>query len=336
MATARGEQDIVAVQDAVKAITAVTTELPKVVQATEELATSVLEAVDKAYSRIESISKAEVKNNKKISNARQDLKDTASKALSYVDQVKHLFQFGRDETRWSAITEGLMQRTTHYKRKRNWRWLWLRTKDRYTEVATPDPRHLNEFIDELKRILGRVEEFYQQLKEGIKKAIQTTVNAADECRYRAGQSKREADKAGLTGGVTTVVTSLVSGLVSSIVGGPVAGVAVGAAVATGGVGLTAHFYQEYKNLEDAFKEQHTTLESLAQKGCEMEENTQQLHYVLEGLARAVDDIEYCLQKPSSLQSVCHHLRLLQAKFEETSSVPSVCYSKIHSCLSNLE
>ena len=180
-------EDIVAVQDAVKAITAVTTELPKVVHATEELAASVLEAVDRAYTRIESISKAEVKNNTKIDNARQDLKYTARQALSYVSQVKHLFQFGRDDTRWSAITEGLMQKTTHYERKRNWRWLWLRTKYVLEEKATPDLRHLNEFLDELKRILGRVEEFYQQLKEAIKKAIETTVNAAEECRYRACQ-----------------------------------------------------------------------------------------------------------------------------------------------------
>lgn len=327
-------EDIVAVQDAVKAITAVTTELPKVVHATEELAASVLEAVDRAYTRIESISKAEVKNNTKIDNARQDLKYTARQALSYVSQVKHLFQFGRDDTRWSAITEGLMQKTTHYERKRNWRWLWLRTKYILEEKATPNLRHLNEFLDELKRILGRVEEFYQQLKEAIKKAIETTVNAAEECRYRAGQCEQEANKAGVTGGITTAAASITSGLVSSLVIGPV-GFLVGAAVAVGGVGVTAHFYQEYKNLEKEFKEQRTTLDSLAQKASEVEENTLQLHDVLEGLARAVDDIEYCLQKPSSVQSVCHHLRLLQEKFEETSSVPSVCYSKIESCLSNL-
>ena len=335
MATARGVQDTDAVQDAVKAITAVTTELPKVVRATEELAASVLEAVDRAYVRIESIGKAEVKNNTKIANAHQDLKYTATQALSYVNQVKHLFQFGRDDTRWSAITEGLMQTTTHYERKRNWRWLWLRTKDIRKEKATPDPCHLNEFLDELKRILGRVEEFYQQLKEAIKKAIETTVNAAEECRYRAGQCKREADKAGVTGGIVTAATSLASGFFSSLFVGPIGGALVGTAVAAGGTGLTAHFYQEYKNLEEEFKEQRTTLDNLAHKGSEVEENTLRLHDVLEGLARAVDDIEYCLQKPSSVQSVCHHLRLLQAKFEETSSVPSVCYSEIESCLSYL-
>ncbi len=311
--------------DQINAITAVVTELPKLIHGIRELSKAVAAAVEDAYASLGSLREQEVRHNRKVRSAYEDLKTAADKALSYVNRVDKVFQYSRDEKLLRTIMEQLERTETRPGRRRRWlRWL------RRPSYIVPAPQYqlLKEFIEHLKDSFAQVEQHYIEFQEAVREAITSTNNAAEECKLKAVQAQTQQEKTAWTGGAATAVAAGVLGAAAAALAGPFGFIAAAGAVSAVGGAATHHLYKGYEPLIKAFQKQHITLNELAQKGSEMQESAGQVREALTGLAMAVDDIERCQQNYETIESLCHHLRQMRVNFEAWSDAVSQCRSAI--------
>ncbi len=237
--------------DEINAITAIVlvTELPKLVHEIRELSKSVAAAVEDAHASLGSLREQEVRHNRKVRSAYEDLQTAADKALRYVNQVDKVFQYSRDEKLLRKIKEQLRQTETR-------RWIWWLPSPTYI-VPAPEYQLLKEFIEHLKESFARVEELYIEFKEAVGEAITSTNSAAEECKVKAVQAQTEQEKTKWKVGGTTLLAAGVLGAAAAALAGPLGFLAAAGIVSAVGGAATHHLVNGYEPLKKAFQKRHT-------------------------------------------------------------------------------
>lgn len=271
----------------------------------EILSSKVSAAINEAYAGLRSMSEDEIRQDRKVNDAYQDLKTTAECASLLVTKVDYLIKIGRKKERVSVVRNGLVE-TTHDER------YW---------------RLLKELVDQLKRAITRIEQAYSEFKKSIDAAIKSTNNAAKACRLQGQKARLEAQKTKLKGGIGTSVAagSIIFfsvwmdeqlGLLAGVAGATVASVA--------GFAITKKIVGEFESQEIVLKKQYATLKSWASCADQLRESVVSVHHTVGTLEAAVDDLQHCQQNRESVETLCSDLDLLKESFTEVSTASKRC------------
>ena len=132
--------------------TKLTTEVANLLLAIESFAKKVVTLLQDASKELNSWKQSEIKNNTKVKFAHQDFVKTAERAITYINRVEDLLQYGHKQIH--KVIASL--ETVRIER------VYLLFS---LSVPAPEYQPLKNIIDQLIRFLVQTEELYQEFKE---------------------------------------------------------------------------------------------------------------------------------------------------------------------------
>ena len=318
--------------EAVTRATKLTNEVANLLLAIKSFADTVVTLVENASAELDSLKRSEIKYNAKIKFAHQDLVKAAERAITYINRVEDLFHYGHKGI-GEVIASLKIEKRQRY-RKRVFLFFW---RSYFRSVPAPEYGPLRDFLDQLKRFLVQTEELYQEFKDAIETANTSSIQAAEDCDYKAREAQKNQTNAVVKGslmgaGAATALTVLTGGLGSlfGLSGGAAmaGGCALGVAAGAGAAKITYDIVRDLQNSEKAFKKLSANLDCLAQHASDISTSTLQVQGTLEVLAMSVDDVEHSQRKHETPESLCCSLDRLCEKFGESFEVVSKCRATV--------
>ena len=316
------------------AVSDIITETKKIVVAVESLVDTLSQVLDRANEEIKSLNRSEIKQNRKVREAHQDLKHTAQNAAAIVDKVDYITKIGSDHNGMLAITTKLIETRTEC--KLFWRVRWLFGLSYTYEVPNPDYQCLKVLIDGIQKAIGRIEQAYLEFTESLQKTLKTTENAIDDCKHCEKQARQKKRTVATTGTLTTIILGTLTAITTTTVGGPALGIASTAAVAGAGGAVTYTLYEEYARLQEAFKNQHLVLDTWFHSAGEMKENVANLRQAVKRLAIVVDDLEQNQPDQLHINNLCFTLNQMTASFLDMNSTTMECRTAIQNANTKMD
>lgn len=319
----------------IKAASELIKETQTIVLAVETLTNTVSQVLDRANQEIESLTEKEIRQNRKVREAYQDLQDAAQKAQAIVNKVDYITQIGSDHNGMLAITTKLTKTKTEC--RLFWRVRWLLGLSYTYEVPNPDYQCLKVLINRIQKGISHIEQAYLEFTESLQKALKTTENAIDDCKHCEIQARQKKRTVATTGVLTTTILGTLTAIATPIVGGPVlVGIGIGSTAAVAGGAVAYSYYEEYARLQEAFKKQHVVLIKWFHSACEMKKNVANVHQAVERLATVVDDLEQSQPDQIHINNLCCTLNQMTASFSDMKSTTMECRTAIRKAYTNMD
>ena len=279
------------------------------VDSTHKLGEKVTTLLDEGIRKVNSLKNAEIKYGSKARVVFEDVRLVARHAFDFVDKVDDIFWYGKDT---EEAREALCDRE--------------------------DVEPLFELLAFLMYHINEADQQYAVFEECFKKANQSCVAAAKNCKQRRQEAKSKKMRTriiggtlsggGLAGGVAIGVTATVVGVLTGGIGVPIvlglgaaAGIGIvgaGAAATTGG--LAYSFGRAQKSFADLAK----LFDSFWLATVDIKKEVDTIKDYVKKLNESVSALEFHRSQNHSKKRICQVLDRQQEKFTEYYAVTSSC------------